>query len=304
MLGNDDELRIHPTPEQEEYFKDSVIRDDEGNLLICYHYTSGKPLFNEMNFLNVGTSGGLGRGPYFFTSSDAEYAKTHARNTLYATDAHCLAVYVNIKNPLMENDYGKISREQLAEILCRMDPKGCLEKSLREKILAKEKNPEQKNYKPPQKVGFFSSSETKLRNRQERAVYEVLQLGNPNQIHTDSYHLILLYNQLKKANPALDTEQWNKTIMEVTGFDGLIASNKEFTVFTTDQVKSVTNYAPKHDNRIFGDAPIESLKDLKEKQREEKTINADCKTREADIEAAVQKMQRTSNELSLDDKSR
>ena len=69
---------------QQEFFKDSKIRDDEGNLLRVYHGTNG-----QFNTFRQGTAQGWGRGIYFTDNKAAagEYGK------------NIIEGYLNIKNP-------------------------------------------------------------------------------------------------------------------------------------------------------------------------------------------------------------
>ena len=67
--------------EQQEFFKDSKVRDEDGNLLVCYHGTDAK--FN--SFSNIQTEPG-----YWFTE-EKEYAASHGDNIL--------EVYLDIRNP-------------------------------------------------------------------------------------------------------------------------------------------------------------------------------------------------------------
>ena len=79
------------TEQQQEYFKDSKVRDENGNLLVMYH---GTP--NEFTvFKNKGD------GSYF--TPDKEYASgyTQAMNDF---DGHVMSVYLNITKPFDIND--------------------------------------------------------------------------------------------------------------------------------------------------------------------------------------------------------
>lgn len=92
------------TKEQQEYFKDSKVRDENGNLLTAYHGTeanAGIPKeywFTTFDIDKSGRNGNmLGEGFYFTTSE--EHAKQYAH-----TKGNVYEVYLDIKNPL-ELDY-------------------------------------------------------------------------------------------------------------------------------------------------------------------------------------------------------
>jgi hypothetical protein len=70
--------------DQQEFFKDSKVRDKDGNLLVLYH---GSP--NQFTTFRQGVADGWGRGIYF-TDNRAE-AKTYGNNIIKA--------YLNITNP-------------------------------------------------------------------------------------------------------------------------------------------------------------------------------------------------------------
>ena len=75
------------TKAQEEYFKDSSIKDQEGNLKTVYHGTD----FEFDSFSNIQTEPG-----YWFTE-DYSYANDHGEKVL--------EVYLNIKNPFNMDDF-------------------------------------------------------------------------------------------------------------------------------------------------------------------------------------------------------
>ena len=74
------------TKEQQEFFKDSKVRDAEGNLLVCYHGTNSKFTVFSKDKIGIG---------YWF-STDKNYASEHGNITI--------SVYLNITNPLEENE--------------------------------------------------------------------------------------------------------------------------------------------------------------------------------------------------------
>lgn len=96
------------TKEQEDYFKDSKIRDKEGNLLICYHGTK-TPGFDEFNHTGGNSQFGnykFGKYNVNFFSTNKEIAKGYTdigverNNNIY----YC---YLNIINPYIVNNETK-----------------------------------------------------------------------------------------------------------------------------------------------------------------------------------------------------
>ena len=71
------------TKAQEEYFRESKIKDENGILLVCYHSTN--------HDFDVFNKDSIQRGPGFWFTVDKSYSEKHGDNL------H--AVYLNIKNP-------------------------------------------------------------------------------------------------------------------------------------------------------------------------------------------------------------
>ena len=92
------------TKKQQEYFKDSKVRDENGNLLTVYHGTeanAGIPKEHWFNIFDIDKSGRNGNmlGEGFYFTTDEAHAKqyAHTKGNVYET-------YLDIKNPL-ELDY-------------------------------------------------------------------------------------------------------------------------------------------------------------------------------------------------------
>ena len=90
------EVKKSLTPEQEEYFKDSVVRDENGNLKIMYHGTSkgGHTMFDPYGKANYGL---FGAGSYFTDSKTIaeSYTKKGKGDTPQVYES-----YLNITNPI------------------------------------------------------------------------------------------------------------------------------------------------------------------------------------------------------------
>lgn len=93
------------TKQQQEYFKDSKVRDKNGNLLVMYHGTEANVgladdyWFTIFDIDRAGSHGSmLGDGFYF--TSDKNHAEQYAH-----TKGHIYETYLNIKNPLELNHF-------------------------------------------------------------------------------------------------------------------------------------------------------------------------------------------------------
>jgi hypothetical protein len=92
---SDSDIRYSISAEQKEYFKDSVVRDENGNLKVMYHGTSKGGFYS---FDTYGSNYGLfGTGSYFTDSKTVgeSYTKKGRGNNPQVYEA-----YLNITNPL------------------------------------------------------------------------------------------------------------------------------------------------------------------------------------------------------------
>ena len=82
------------TEEQQKFFAESKIVDDNGNLLVMYHGTDS---YDNFTVFKAGKNGYLGKGMYF---TEKDYiAKKYAEQNGY--DGRIYKVYLNVTNPLI-----------------------------------------------------------------------------------------------------------------------------------------------------------------------------------------------------------
>lgn len=109
---NEDNLGNKLSKEQQEFFKDSKIRDENGNLEVMYHGTpyGGFTIFDDSNYGSGGDEGYFGHGYYFTNNknlakeySDADFIDEDERTTTPGEygNVEVKEVYLNIKNPYM-----------------------------------------------------------------------------------------------------------------------------------------------------------------------------------------------------------
>ena len=95
----------HLTKAQQEYFKDSVLKDRDGDLVQCFHYTDKE--FDAFDLDKIGSSQGdpgyCGRGIYL--TSMTTFGATFGQN--------CLECYVDMKNPLVVENLDRYQKEDL-----------------------------------------------------------------------------------------------------------------------------------------------------------------------------------------------
>lgn len=95
-------LKEELTKEQEEYFKNSKIRDEKGNLLVCYHGTTN-PGFKEFN----ASKGKSQFGAYKFKNYNVNYfttSKQTAKGYTKLGNGDVYACYLNVVNPYIVNN--------------------------------------------------------------------------------------------------------------------------------------------------------------------------------------------------------
>lgn len=80
--------------EQQEYFEDSKVRDEEGNLLVMYHGTTA---YGDINVFKPGKKGWLGPGIYLTNKkADAQ----HYADAMGPGNGKMYTLYANVENPL------------------------------------------------------------------------------------------------------------------------------------------------------------------------------------------------------------
>jgi hypothetical protein len=86
------------TPEQEAYFKDSVIRDENGNLMPMYHGTRGD--FTVFDHGKTSSTSNNNSSVGFWFTPTEENAKNWAESTWYGSgEPKAMETYLNMKNP-------------------------------------------------------------------------------------------------------------------------------------------------------------------------------------------------------------
>ena len=102
---NSEDVKHSLSAEQEEYFKDSVVRDENGNLMVLYHGTQ-----NDFTVFDIGRSGENYEGGWseygegIYLTPDKKSAEYYGDNAGWGREVKLMEVYANIKNPFNVND--------------------------------------------------------------------------------------------------------------------------------------------------------------------------------------------------------
>ena len=94
--------------QQQEYFKDSKIRDENGNLQVMYHGSPNE--FTVFDRSKSKSSGEFGKGLYF--TSDENIAKGD-----YGKDGKVYEVYLNVTNPLVDNGERTLTKKDIKQLV-------------------------------------------------------------------------------------------------------------------------------------------------------------------------------------------
>lgn len=87
------------TLEQEEFFKDSKIRDESGNLMPMYHGTANEFTVFDVNRAGENYGGWSEFGQGIYLSSTKKMGEYYAENAGRGRSTHLMHTYANIKNP-------------------------------------------------------------------------------------------------------------------------------------------------------------------------------------------------------------
>lgn len=129
--------------EQQEYFKNSKVRDENGNLKVMYHGTK-----NDFTIFDINKSGKSSQNSKvgFWFTENSEGAEKFANNVWYGKnkEAKSMEVYLNIKNPkIYENIDNSAILEQLKKQSANIKKQ---KESIEEKYLIDSFNPNYSSY--------------------------------------------------------------------------------------------------------------------------------------------------------------
>lgn len=218
--------------EQSEFFKDSKVRDDYGNLKVVYHGTVDGS-FNEFKYDFIGRNG-TSEGKGFYFTDDIEYAEAYTgsvntgmfgyskeHTTITKTDKSKLfRVYLNICKPL-STEKKTITKSQLTTLIKNMDKTG---------------NNYLSNWGDVQYDGYDNVLRETVNN-----VYEF----NDNDV--DLIHELL-------NGGFMSYNEFYDLLRKTLGYDGIISKEGNrgtfYIVFNSNQIKEIDNKFPSESNDI------------------------------------------------------
>nr|DAM55459.1 MAG TPA: PolyVal ADP-Ribosyltransferase [Caudoviricetes sp.] len=242
--------------QQQEFFKDSKVRDAEGRLKTVYHGSSAQFTKFSADFMSKnGSSEGQG---FYFTD-----LKTMAQG--YEKDGgQLLEGYLDIKNPLSDSEV-TLSNAEVKRLIKAIDPTGD------DLVL---------NYDSRGGIGYPS------RTWYNRAVNDTLRMTMETS-ESDSEILAELANGMGNPGAVL------KAAREVLGYDGYIVEGKYddatvYVAFDSSQFKNVDNLNPTSNPDIR--YQLRSTADIEQEVRELKRERTVLASRNRALEQRVQEL--------------
>lgn len=198
--------------EQSDYFADSQVRDDNGNLKVVYHGTGAQ--FNEFSYKFMSMHGSMERQGFYFTDNK-NMAEGYQKE-----GGKLFEGYLLIKKPLSDSKL-TLTKAEVTKLLKEIDPTG-------DDIVL--------NYDPNGGIGYPSKA---WYDRSLRATVESLMSYN----ETDSELLAEI------ANAGGGAETVVKGVRKLLGYDGYIVSDKYdnttvYVAFESNQFKDKANKTP------------------------------------------------------------
>ena len=216
------------TKAQQEYFKDSKIRDENGNLLVVYHGSPAKFTVFDHKYLNV-NGNSHGRGFYF--TEKRSLAEGYERES-----GQLLKGYLNITNPLSE-DKVTIKKADLLKLI-----KAVCKEEAQEYVNDGEYDSVSEAIRDTWISNYVNTYETRM----DDAYREVA-----NSIYSANTNDVEMIAELTNAGR---NDIVLKLTHDILGYDGVIYTavdgSHEFVSLVSEQFKSIDNTKPTSDPDI------------------------------------------------------
>lgn len=231
------------TEAQVEYFKDSKVRDENGNLYVVYHGSGNK--FTEFKHSKIGAHGtSLGKGFYF--TEDVNLASSFQQES-----GQLLKGYLDIKKPLVDGEktIKKAEVTKLIKAICEAEAKYLVE------------NDEYDNINDAIKDTFISNYVntyvTPMANAYREMAEQVYRYND-----SDADIIGELINGGAGASRVL------REVRNMLGYDGVIFKHPdgthEFVAFESNQFKNADNLTPTKNPDIRYSRELDFVESVKE----------------------------------------
>lgn len=225
--------------QQQEYFRDSQVRDADGQLKVLYHQTDGE--FTVFDTRHKGAGTGDDETPFgiFLKSTPQNIGVKGARQ---------MELYADIKNPLRVRDRG-----ELVENLIKLSPEY---ETLKAKSAVIDKEYSRKFEKAKEDfVNFITEWRKQNPDASRSALYEVDEF---NRVYDAEDNIVEEWGKAKDA-VALQAKEAITAALRMSGYDGVIIAKDAgswgretdaYIALDPEQVKRVDNTAPTGDPDI------------------------------------------------------
>lgn len=210
------------TKEQQEYFKDTKVRDENGNLLIVYHGSPSKFTVFNHKYLNV-NGNSHGRGFYF--TEKRSLAEGYERKS-----GQLLKGYLNITNPLSEDKVTikKADFLKLVKATCKQEAQEFVNDGEYDSVSEALRDTWISNY-----VNTYETSMDNAYREVANSIYSA---------NTNDVELIAELTNAGRSDIVL------RLTHDILGYDGVIYTAKdgthEFVSLVSEQFKSIDNTNP------------------------------------------------------------
>lgn len=244
------------TKEQEEYFKDSKVRDSEGNLIVMYHGTANGGAFTEFEGNKLGNQSRLSQiGQGFYFTNSKEEAKSYMSNVdVYGNvsggkNPHLHEVYLDVKKPFTIGK-DKLDVDKAKKVYMEGDYDWFFSNGLPHELA----NKQLKNGKK------YSKQELQGMSKEEKVSLYV----DENYMDGSTYGTKSVLQNMVKAYKHGNQDALLKSMGRNLGCDGIVEEVKtgmyQYSVFSSNQIKSVSNPNPTNDANINKAVSYERLK--------------------------------------------
>lgn len=249
VLANDDMTVNSPklTPEQEAYFKDSVIRDENGNLMPLYHGSNSK--FTVFDSNKGGQSNGMAKVGHWFTPSEEGAEKWAGRAWWGDNDPTVYETYLNIKKPMVYEPVDNSAQiEKLNAQLRQVEDR--LDSTYRGSQEYYDAYKEYNNI--ANEIDNLSYTDP---YEQFRSQIYAMEGKTPSQANAGGVGMAMNDEDaaVQKYIDMLKSEGYDGIIIKGTGYDQNVMGgpNDQYVVFDSNQIKSTSNRRPTSNADIY-----------------------------------------------------
>jgi C-terminal processing protease CtpA/Prc len=228
------------SPEQKEFFKDSVIRDENGNLMPLYHGSNSK--FTVFDSSKGGKSNKTAKVGHWFTPSKDAAEKWAGQAWWGDNEPSVYETYLNIKKPMVYEPIDNSAPIKKLEVQLKQA----------EDRLNSTYRGSQEYYDAYREYNNIANEIDNLSYtdpyEQFRSHIYAMEGKTPSQANVDGVGMAMNDEDaaVQKYVDMLKSEGYDGIIIKGTGYDQKVMGgpNDQYVVFDSNQIKSVSNKKP------------------------------------------------------------